>query len=323
MDFSNYRFRASQTYKLMTGTIGLTDIQKEELVGYVSRKTSASMGEKDENGKAIKPLTARQEILMQELSQKNKDKELPKTMQTELRKIFRSEKYKRNFIFTNKYIQKGLQEEEAAISLYQKYRELKGHKGLLIKNKERFFGEYLEGEPDLFDHPIPEKRKEGFDTKCSWDLDTFPFIEDGLDDQYECQNQTYMHITGLKKWTTVYCLVNASEDAVHKEKQKHYFALKHKGTFPDEEGSKYYDEYIKKCHEIERKMIFDYELFVETNPYHQLTIGKDEWFGEGYDIPIEERVLEFVSIYKPEMINELISRVKIGRDYLKKLASSR
>jgi hypothetical protein len=322
IDWSTYKFRASQSYLLATGTIGLTDLQREELVGYVSRKASASMGEIDDNGKKIAPLTSNMESKMQELIEKDKDKSLPKTIVTELRKIHRAETFNRNFVFTNAYIQHGLNEEQEATTVYQKYREeVLGIKGIFIENQERFYNDYYSGLPDIFDTPLVEKRKEGFDTKCSWSLSTFPFKGDDLIPQYEWQNQVYMNLTGLKKWTTAYVLVNHSEDSVHKEKMKWFYFLKKNGYFPNEEDAdeKYKLEYIEKCREIEKMMIFDIERFVEVNPYHELTISKEEWFGEGYDIPLKDRVVEKVSVYDPEKIKYLNERVKLSREYLKSL----
>jgi len=212
-----------------------------------------------------------------------------------------------------------LQEEEEAISTYQKYLKEIGRNVFLLKNKERFYGDYFQGEPDLFDSIDPKLRTEGFDIKCSWNLDTFPFKEDDLDDQYEWQNQVYMHLTGLKKWTTAHVLVNVSEDGLYKEKLKWYYALKKGNTFPDDQDSPYFEEYQKRCHEIERMLIFDYDRFVDINPYHQMTIPREEWFGEGYDIPIVERVVEKVSEYSPEKLEYLTERAILGREYMNRL----
>jgi len=345
MHFRQYTFRASQAYKLAVGTIRVTDLQRARIDELEARKTTLQelTDKQKEYKKSLlekESLTKKQEDDLADLLKKEKtpigltptmktelaelltameSKELPKTMQTELRKIFRSEKFKRNFVFTNKFIQKGLQEEEEAISTYQKYLKEIGRNVFLLKNKERFYGDYFQGEPDLFDSIDPKLRTEGFDIKCSWNLDTFPFKEDDLDDQYEWQNQVYMHLTGLKKWTTAHVLVNVSEDGLYKEKLKWYYALKKGNTFPDDQDSPYFEEYQKRCHEIERMLIFDYDRFIDINPYHQMTIGRDEWFGEGYDIPIVERVVEKVSEYSPEKLEYLTERAILGREYMNKL----
>ena len=57
-DFRNYKFRASQCYKLMAGTIGLTDVQQRDLSDLLARKMAAASGELDDKGKPVKPLTS-------------------------------------------------------------------------------------------------------------------------------------------------------------------------------------------------------------------------------------------------------------------------
>ena len=115
MDFSKYRFRASQSHLLMVGTIGLTDKEEDELKKLVDRKMDAVMGD-------AKSLTPLMEEKLKFLREKKKNKELPKTMRNELRKIWRAEKHKRNFLFTNKYVQKGIQQEDEAITMYMLFR---------------------------------------------------------------------------------------------------------------------------------------------------------------------------------------------------------
>ena len=124
-----------------------------------------------------------------------------------------------------------------------------------------------------------------------------------------------MDLTGAEKWTTVYCLVNGTEHLVNNEKQKHFYALNMPGNADD----KYYDEYVNKCRDVEKMMIFDYERFIKVNPFHNMEISKDEWYGEGFDIPLKDRVLE-KTVYRDEtFLKELKERVVIGRKYLNSL----
>ncbi len=297
----------------MAGTIGLTDNEKSELSGLLKRKMDASLGNKDNNGKDIKPLTEKMTTRMKELTEKKKDKTLPKTMQSELRKIHRMETYRRNFPFTNKYVQKGIQQEEEAITNYQIYLMDKGIKTLFRKNTERFYNAWLNGEPDL----IPTgKITEGWDTKASWDLSTFPFPSDELDSEYESQNQSYMDLTGAEKWTTVYCLVNSTEHQLNNEKMKWFYAFNQ--PHEEKEPEQYY-KMIEKQKEVERMMVFDWDRFQKQFPYHNFEHTEEEWKDSGYDIPLGERIIEKVSIYNPEFIMELQGRIKIARDYLNNL----
>lgn len=315
--WENWTVRASQSSKLMVGNIGLTDKEKEERAGLLARKMANARGENDDKGKPVKPLTQNMENRLVELNEKEKDKTLPKTMTNELRKIHRMETYNRNFVFTNKYIQKGLSEEEEAITSYQMYLTKIGQRVLLTKNTERLFGDWCQGEPDIW----RKGDKIGYDTKCSWDLSTFPYQEDDLDLIYEAQNQCYMELTGAEKWKTVYVLVNSSEQLVNNEKNKWMYALSTQkdGNPMDAPEHPFYQEYITKCKEVERMMIFDYNRFIDINPYHHMEHTKEEWFDGGYDIPLEERVIEKTSEYDQDFINELQERVLIAREYLKSL----
>lgn len=315
MDFSKYEFRCSQLSKITGGTIGTTEKETDEMVALSTRKMKSAMGEKDEKGKEIKPLTDNMETRLKELVEKKKDKTIPKTMQSELRKIFRMEKYNRNFPFTNQYIQKGIQQEEEAITVYQDFRNKEGIKTLFSKNTVRLRNGWVSGEPDLLDNKDIKKCEEGFDTKCSWSLETFAFEEDDLDPAYETQNQGYMWLTGAKKWTTAYILVNATEHQVFNEKQKWFYALQ----CPGDANDKYWDDYVEKCREVEKMMIYDYDRFIYSNPNHNMEISKDEWFGEGYDIPLEERIVEKTSIFNPDLIEFYKERIVIGREYMDKL----
>lgn len=315
MNLSEYEFRCSQLSKITGGTIGITENESKDLVSLSMRKMRSATGEKDAAGKIIKPLTDKMEEKLIELVAKKKDKTIPKTMQSELRKIFRMEKYNRNFPFTNQYIQKGIQQEEEAITVYQDYRNKKGIRTLFSKNTVRLRNGWVSGEPDLLDNKDIKKCKEGFDTKCSWSLQTFPFKEDELDSTYETQNQGYMWLTGAEKWTTAYILVNATEHQIHNEKMKWFYSLQ----CPADADDKYWEDYVEKCREVEKMMIYDYERFMHNNPNHQMEITKDEWFGEGYDIPLEERIVEKQSTFNPELIEFYKERIQIGREYLKKL----
>lgn len=316
IDFGTYKFRASQVSKLMTGTIGLTENQKIKRETLLTRKLESVDGTQ-------KPLTAIMEQELIDLNRIDKEKELPKTMLTELRKIHRAETYNRNFSFTNKYVQKGIQQENEAITNYMMYRNSKGIRTMFKKNEIRLENDWFSGEPDLGEDGIEiTKWKEGWDTKCSWDLTTFPFPDDELDDSYMAQNNVYMALTGARKWTTVHVLVNGTEHQINNEKLKWLYAFNTPDTDTEE-----YQKYLYKCKEVERAMIFDWERFVKINPYHDMTHTKEEWFEtinpatglKGFDIPLEERVVEKTIEYDPKFIDELKERITIARKYLNSL----
>jgi hypothetical protein len=302
----------------MGGNIGLTEKQLSDMEELKNeKKTGVNI-----NNNKIKWTDAKEEKLSAFIKT-HEEQELPKGMQTELRKIFRAESEDRNFVMTTKYLVKGLQQEEESITLYQQYRNSNGIRTYFKKNDVRLYNEYLSGEPDI--NPLIAEiegvnKKIGFDTKTAWELKTMPFPDDALSKPNDWQNHGYIFLTGADEWWTVNALVNATEDAVFKEKQKHYFALKTKDRMPDEEGSKYYDEYIRLCRDIEKMMIFDYDRFVDQNA-HIMEIQKEEWHRNQWDIIMSRRIVERATYYSAKKQQEIIDRVLIGRKYFKQLQS--
>ena len=287
MDFSKWTCRASKLGTLMTGKIGITDNQESELAGYE---------EKLRSGKALTP---RQEGIYRDLSEKKANPELPKTVQTELRNVYRQEKHGREFMFTNKYLQKGIFEEESSITVISKFLNVP-----LIKYKgERKHGEFFQGMPDIVLKPF------GIDAKSVWSLQTLPFGDEELDSVYEWQNQAYMDLFDKDKWITAKVLVNANGPILMNEINKFWYASgQPEISDPD---------WIGMAKKIERNMIFDLSLFLRDNPtYSMLYHSQDEWV---YDIPMEQRIILFDSDRDEEKLREARERVKMSRDYLKNL----
>ena len=305
--FKKYKFRASQSFFLDVGTIGVTENQDQEISDLLYEQENGV----NSNGNKVK-WTETKIAKLKDLQYKKSAQELPQTMKTELRKIHRAEKFNRNFLFTNKFVQKGLSEEEEAITTYINYRKkVLGIRTHFVNNKDRLFNDFFQGETDInpFDY---NGLKCGADTKCSWSLDSFPYPEDALDNRYECQNQVYIDLNGADMWITAYVLVNGSEKLVHDEKMKWFYALQ----MPGDAEHKYWDEYCLRCREIEKMMIFDYDRFIELNPYHQMEYTREQWMSEDNDIPLKNRVCEKISMKDEIKIQRLRDRSIIGRNYL-------
>lgn len=224
--------------------------------------------------------------------------ELSETTKTYLKELNRSIKYSRQKDFTSKEIEKGLQQEELAITLFSLHT-----RKYFTKNSKRINNDFLTGEPDLFIGSDIEHAEEGFDTKCSWSLWTFPDADDELDSNYYWQNMGYMALTGAKKWTTVYCLVNAPAEQITAEKQKVWYAL----GMPDDSN----DRYMEKRREIEKNMIFDIKQFRDDNPHYDLDIK--DWC---YDIPRAERILQFPVLRDEDAIQKIYRKVGKCRAYM-------
>lgn len=286
MNFDNWVCRASQAGLIMTGSFGISDAQHEK-IKYLEDKMAA--------GKA---LTALQEVEYNTLLFKRENPELSKTTTSELRKIYRQEKYGRTFMFTNKYTQKGILQEEESITL------LSNHLGVpLFKNKERRSDNFFTGEPDLTPNA---KIKRGRDVKSSWSLDSFPWKDDSLDSGYEWQNQVYAHLWKCDGWHTDFCLVNATDRMVFNEKMKYFYALGQ--PEPDDEN------YKAICREVEKNMIFDVPRFIRDYPGFDFD-NEDLDFS----IPESDRVVSFEVEYDKSKIEELKERVVMARKYLNQL----
>lgn len=308
MNFDDYKFRASLSYILATGTIGVTNEQENRIKELIKERDTGI----NKNGNKCK-WTEHKKAELEKLIYDKENPSLPKTIETELRKIYRSERYNRRFLFTNKYVKKGISQEEESFTTYQQWlKEVKGINYLLLNNKERIENEFFSGETDCNSHFYNEFGW-GFDIKTSWSIETFPFKEDTLDARYEWQNLVYMNLTGIKKWKTVYVLVNSTESALHNEKMKYFYA------YDMDKSERFSKKYEEVCRDLEKLHIVDYDRFVYFYPGHDLSIGRNEWMQNNLDIPLKDRVIEKTVDYKENKIDFIKERVLIARKYLNNL----
>lgn len=237
------------------------------------------------------------------------------TTKSVVRQMYIEKKYSRRKEITCKQMEKGILQEQAGIELYSKF---KGR--TFVKNAIRLYDDYITGEPDFTDNENILNCTEGFDMKCSWSIHTFPFPDDKLPDSYEWQNQSYMRL--LKKaqrWTTVYVLVNTPAHLINDEKMKLWYKLGKPEQNEDQESPEaiIYAEYIELSIEIEKNCIYDMETFKKENPGFDLDCKN--WT---YDIPISERIREFVSIRDDEKIKSMPITINSVRDYMNELDRS-
>jgi hypothetical protein len=224
------------------------------------------------------------------------------TCKRTLVKIFRRIKYNRDLSKSNKYTEKGITCEEDGITLYSRVK-----KKMFKKNTERLTNDFFSGELDLFEGKSIREAEETHDIKCSWSLDTFPSLLDTPDYDYVCQGQSYLDLTGAKRHTIAYCLVNATPKLIDDAKRKKSYEL---GVIDTET-----EEYISACKEIEKDMIFDMELFKKQNPHYDLHTPMKEWI---YDIPMEERVITFTIERDEELIKSIKTRITNCRAWIDK-----
>jgi hypothetical protein len=227
-----------------------------------------------------------------------------KTTETELRIIYREVRHSRDNEFESKYTEKGIRKEEEAITLFCRLK-----KKVYKKNIVRVNNLFITGEPDLSDNEDIMKCQHGVDTKCSWSVFTMPYKDEKLPANYWWQDQCYMALTGAKRWSTAYCLVNAPADLILQEKKSVWYKL----GMP-EVGWPTYDLYIEKCQKLERNMIFNKAEFMAEEP--GFDFDTKIWL---YDIPLDERMVEFVVERDENAILKIKKTVIKCRKYLNDL----
>ena len=105
----------------------------------------------------------------------------------------------------NKYITKGLMQEQDSIDLLNTVR-FEGY----IKNDVRMVNEVMTGEADIITNDSI------IDIKTSWSLDTFPVMaEDGYDALYEWQLRAYMMLYDRPNAELIYCMVTTSNELLN------------------------------------------------------------------------------------------------------------
>ncbi len=252
--------------KIMAGEIGLTDVQEKRLYELEQRKLDASKGVDK-----IKPLTPNMENELLKLIEKRDNPELPKGAKTYVKEWIKRKLFRRKKEWRNNVIDKGLAVEYDAINLMAEVYGLEG----VRKNEERFDNEYMEGTPDVI-HELVR------DTKASWDLFTFPMFDDEIpNDDYWWQLQGYMILTGKKKASLDYVLIDTPLPIIQLELKKLYFQS---GGCAEDWTPEKHDALI---------------------PNYQFN-----------DIPKEYRVKSFEFEFDPSCVDQIKERVELCRKYV-------
>lgn len=176
---------------------------------------------------------------------RSKKEVLSKTTISYLEEWLKTQIYGRKKQISSKYITKGLEMEQYAISYAQMHIENNQLKPSL-KNEEFFENDFMTGTPDVF------VDDEVWDIKCSWDCFTFPLFETDIPNKdYYYQLQGYMALTGLNKAKLVYVLTDMPAELIERELLYNENAQYSDYIYQDVE-----DKYKIKVFEIER----DYEV---------------------------------------------------------------
>lgn len=209
-----FRIRASSGGKIMGGSIGLSDSQKIEYDTLSTKKTA---------------LTTRQEGILIKLQNIKDNPELPKGAKTYCESWLKEQLYKRRKEIKSKYLSKGNDTEDESID----YIALQLGYGMLFKNTERFYNDFMEGEPDVI------MSKKIIDAKNAWDFMTFPLFEKDIpNSDYYWQGQIYMELTGRKSYRLVYTLIDTPEYLIEREFNSYCW------TNNIEQDEDIYDEFV-------------------------------------------------------------------------------
>ena len=129
---------------------------------------------------------------------RSKSEVLSETAKSYIKSIAKQDFYGYNIELNNKYIIKGIEQEQDSIDLVNAVR-FTDYK----KNKVRLETELMTGECDiLLDDSI-------IDIKTSWSLDTWPATaEDGDESLYEWQGRAYMYLYDRPSFELIYCMVS-------------------------------------------------------------------------------------------------------------------
>jgi hypothetical protein len=129
---------------------------------------------------------------------RSKSEVLSETAKSYIKSIAKQDFYGYNIELNNKYIIKGIEQEQDSIDLVNAVR-FTDYK----KNKVRLETEVMTGECDiLLDDAI-------IDIKTSWSLETWPATaEDGDESLYEWQGRAYMYLYDRLSFELIYCMVS-------------------------------------------------------------------------------------------------------------------
>jgi hypothetical protein len=282
--FKDFRFRCHRLGDIMTNLPGLTAAEEKKMETLAIRKIDAKKGK----SRDLTPLM--EEELQGLIDKKNRDDVLPTGAKSYLDDVFDEVYWRRKRILTNKYLDKGLMNEQDVLALHSRI-----DNDYYEKNKNRFFNDYLEGTPDNISNETVR------DAKANFDLESFRKAH--LSTQYLWQLKGYMWLTGLKKAQLMYGLVN---NPLHQLTNANNTLFYQMGN-PDDDD----EEFLKAKMQIERNMIFDHNLFIEEYPQYRFYNPIMD-----FDMPEISRVKKFdISLEDNDILN-MKTRVTLARIYL-------
>lgn len=150
---------------------------------------------------------------------RSKTQTLSETAKTMLVEWYKEQLYNRRKEIQSKYLTKGNECEDASIEYINQL-----YKTNYQKNEQFYKSDYIHGTPDIVTEDTI------IDIKNSWDFMTFPLFSKNLPTKdYLWQVQGYMMLTGKRKGSVIYTLMDLSDEQIDQE----YRRTGGKGVVPD------------------------------------------------------------------------------------------
>ena len=239
---------------------------------------------------------------------RSKSEKYSSTMKTYIRSLLIHDKYGKRKSFENKFTEKGLNNEDFSIHIYNKVFNTD-----FKKNDQRFENGIITGEPDMFNEEMV------IDIKSCWSLDTY-CNKDGITDAYKWQLYGYMWLLGLKKALLAYVLTNTPQNLISYEFSREYY----KGglvELSDEDRANIASELIYS--EEHYEFGFDGDI-IEINDY--FTDYKKQYFPTSdkqiVDMPIEKRIKIYDLEWDGEEFEFLSSKIDLAIEYMQEVATT-
>jgi len=182
----------------------------------------------------------------------------------------------------NRYVKKGLLVEDDSITLYSRIK-----KQFFKKNEQHLKNLWIKGTPDIFEGESIHEATLLPDIKSSWSVRTFyQTFKRKINPIYFWQIIAYMWLTGARKGSIAYCLVDTPESLIQAEINRLWYKM--------------------------GQPLIESPIFIDASD----EIRKEMTYS---DIPLKSRLLEYEIEWKDEYIEKIKKYVIAGREYLKEI----
>ena len=283
MDNNEIYFRCSSIGNLMTDGKGVVFSEKDsERIDELKYELENGI---NKNGNKVKWTPPKAEELKKLIEKRDRKPELSETAKREVEKIWLLNEKGYYDDLENKYLTKGLLNEDDGLGLVS---EVTGN--FLLKNKERKYQNNITGECDSISEI--DGKKIVIDIKSSWSVRTF--MNADLSNIYEWQMRAYMYLYDIEEAWLCYTLTDVPEHLIEQEKKKIFYKYYSNGMSNEE--VELLDEKLQVLYkQIEMNMVYS------NNPKYS-----------------KEEMVKIFKIERDKSLEEkLLERVKMGLEYYK------